>query len=364
MTSPLLHLIPTAAWRDCLTAGVIAPSVADFVHLSTAEQVALPAARLFAGRPDLLVLALDPHRIGVPVRFEAGLPTDPAQIRFPHAYGPIPTSAVLAVLPYRPRADGGFDAPVLPRLDAAGRHLVFEPSFLRRAATREVPVPGGVAVRTDRVPASNRHNQLLLDGGVGAAVVVAGAAQVLAGRTRHVASLFGAHLADTAAELAERGWRVEEIVGMAAPAVGVPSGRTEVLDPATMRPVWAAEWRRHLPEATDVEIAQLVDRYVVEEPVIDLRCLAVRDHGEVVASAQLRIDGATADLDAVETVPEHRRRGHADVLLADARALAAEAGCDLVTLSARAGDWPRRWYGSRGFAEVSRSWSAELAVAI
>jgi uncharacterized protein (DUF952 family) len=34
-------------------------------------------------------------------------------MRFPHAYGPVPTAAVTAVVPYRPRADGGFDAPDL-----------------------------------------------------------------------------------------------------------------------------------------------------------------------------------------------------------------------------------------------------------
>ncbi|MBC8092174.1 MAG: DUF952 domain-containing protein, partial [Pseudonocardia sp.] len=111
MTSPLLHLIPTAAWRECLAAGAVAPTVAEFVHLSTAEQVVLPAGRLFAGRPDLLLLVIDSERIGVPVRWEPGLPTDPAELRFPHAYGPVPTSAVLAVLPYRPRPDGGFDEP-------------------------------------------------------------------------------------------------------------------------------------------------------------------------------------------------------------------------------------------------------------
>lgn len=352
MTAPLLHLATTAEWRAHLAAGEVRPSVAEFVHLSTPDQVALPANRLFAGRTDLNLLVLDPARIGVEVRFEPGVPTDPASMRFPHAYGPVPVTAVLAVAPYR-AGTGGFAAPLLPGLDAAGRLAAFEPSFLRRVATRETPVTGGIAVRTDPVPASHRHNQLLIDGTTDAATVAADAAR--AGLDH--ATLSGDHRA-TAAALTEAGWQVEELVGMTGPAGGT-RGRTEVVDVATLRPVWDAEWRRHLPGTPDAELAQLTDRLLLEERVLDLRCLALRDDdGVVVASAVLRIDGATAELDGVETVPGHRRRGLGDTLLSDARAIAAEAGCDLVTLAAEADDHPRSWYARRGFAEVARLWNA------
>lgn len=114
MTTPLLHLATPDEWRAHRAAGVIAPSVAEFVHLSTPDQVALPATRLFAGRTDLLLLVLDPSAIGVEIRFEPGVPTDPASMRFPHAYGEIPVSAVVHVLPYRPGPDGTFGTPTLP----------------------------------------------------------------------------------------------------------------------------------------------------------------------------------------------------------------------------------------------------------
>ncbi len=113
-TSALLHLATPDEWRAHHAAGAITPSVAEFVHLSTPDQVALPATRLFAGRTDLLLLVLDPARIGVEVRFEPGVPTDPGSMRFPHAYGAIPVSAVRAVLPYRPGPDGTFETPELP----------------------------------------------------------------------------------------------------------------------------------------------------------------------------------------------------------------------------------------------------------
>lgn len=363
MTAPLVHLATPAEWRSALAAGVVAPPSLEqvgFVHLSTPEQVALPAGRLFAGRDDLLLLVLDPTRVGVEVRYEPGLPTDPASMRFPHAYGPVPIGAVLAVVPYRPRPDGGFDAPVLPPTDDAGRVAALEPSLLRRAATSEIPVAGGVAVLTTPVPESYQHNQLLVDGDADAPLVAAEADRVLgaAGYSHRRVLLTGAHLAATAQGLAELGWRIDSLVGMAAPASGEPDPRVEQLDLEALRPMWDALWRREVPGISDAATAQLTDRYLVEEPVIDLRYLAVRDGGAVVASCVLKIDGGTALLDALNTDPAHRGRGHGDALVTTARAVAGAAGCDLVVLEALEGDWPRSWYGRRGFAEANRAWSA------
>jgi uncharacterized protein (DUF952 family)/ribosomal protein S18 acetylase RimI-like enzyme len=359
--APLLHLATTAGWRAHLAAGAIpAPADVGFVHLSTPDQVVLPADRLFAGRDDLVLLVLDPARIGAEVRWEPGTHGDPAAMRFPHAYGAVPTGAVLAVLPYRPRPDGGFDAPALPALDAGGRTAVFEPSLLRRTATTEVPVAGGVAVLTAPVPASFQHNQLLVDGDVDASTVAAEADRVLggAGLPHRRALLTGAHLAGTAAGLARRGWRLEHLVGMAAPAGGEPDPRVAQVGSADLRPMWDAGWRRDLPASTPEERAQLADRQDLEAAVVDVRFLAVRDGDEPVAGCALKVDGGTALVDLVDTAPEHHRRGHGDALLATCRALAGRAGCDLVVLEALAGDRSRSWYARRGFTEVTGSWSA------
>jgi GNAT superfamily N-acetyltransferase len=72
----------------------------------------------------------------------------------------------------------------------------------------------------------------------------------------------------------------------------------------------------------------------------------------------LSVDGATAWLNDVFTEPEHRGRRHGDALVAEAMALGAEAGCDVVGLGAVADDWPRSWYARRGFTEVNRCWCA------
>jgi uncharacterized protein (DUF952 family)/GNAT superfamily N-acetyltransferase len=365
---PLLHLVTIEQWRAAVAAGVLAPpslGQVGFVHLSTPDQVHLPAGRMFAGRPDVWLLVLDPDRLGVEVRHEPGLPTDPTSMLFPHAYGPVPLSAVTAVLPYRPGPDGAFTPPALPRQTPAGRLATLEPSLLRRAATHELPVAGGTAVLTEPYPASYQHNQLLIDGEVDTAQVVAETDRVLggAGLRHRRARLTGDHLAPTAAGLARRGWTVDALVGMASP-VGEP------VEPAADEPwaeqvarvrltsFWAANWRRTLPGITAPEIAQLAARYAAEEPVVDLRYLAVFSRFVPVAACVLKIDGGTALVDAVATDPAHRGRGHGDALLRTSRALAAAAGCDLLVLQAEADDWPRRWYARRGFTEVTRSWEA------
>jgi uncharacterized protein (DUF952 family) len=113
----LLHMCTAAEWESARVAGALAPpSLAEvgFVHLSTPGQVALPANRLFRGRSDVLLLVIDPARVGVEIRWEPGVAGDPGSMRFPHAYGPVPTSAVTATLPYLPGEDGTFTPPALP----------------------------------------------------------------------------------------------------------------------------------------------------------------------------------------------------------------------------------------------------------
>ena len=117
-SNALLHLSTAAEWDRARVAGVVAPpSLAEvgFVHLSTPDQVTLPANRLFRRRADVVLLVIDPARIGVEVRWEPGVPGDPESMRFPHAYGEVPTTAVLRALPYGPGPDGDFAPPDLQR---------------------------------------------------------------------------------------------------------------------------------------------------------------------------------------------------------------------------------------------------------
>jgi uncharacterized protein (DUF952 family) len=111
--SVLVHLCSNDEWRSAQAAGEHRPDSLNangFVHLSTPEQVHLPATRLYAGRTDLVLLRIDPARLTAPVRWEPGVPTDPDAMVFPHLYGALPVNAVINVTPYPPDEHGRFAA--------------------------------------------------------------------------------------------------------------------------------------------------------------------------------------------------------------------------------------------------------------
>jgi len=124
----LVHLCGSDEWSRARDRGAIRPqdcgsdTPGRFIHLSTPQQVHLPANRLFRGRADLVLLHVDPALLDSPLRWEPGVPTDPASMLFPHLYGPLPVGAVIRVTAYRPAPDGTFtpvtDDPVPPETPA------------------------------------------------------------------------------------------------------------------------------------------------------------------------------------------------------------------------------------------------------
>ena len=111
-----VHLCTSDEWTAAMRCAAHRPSSltdVGFVHLSTLEQVHLPANRLFAGRTDLVLLHIDGAHLTSPVRWEPGVPTDPDGMEFPHLYGELPVAAVIRVTPYAPGPDGVF-APLPP----------------------------------------------------------------------------------------------------------------------------------------------------------------------------------------------------------------------------------------------------------
>ncbi|AKN17515.1 DUF952 domain-containing protein [Mycobacterium haemophilum] len=110
----LVHLCGAEEWSRARSRGGIhldgcgAASKAAFIHLSTLEQVHLPANRLYRSRTDLILLYIDPSELDSPVRWEPGVATDPESMLFPHLYGPLPVRAVIRVTPYLPGPDGTF----------------------------------------------------------------------------------------------------------------------------------------------------------------------------------------------------------------------------------------------------------------
>lgn len=127
----LVHLCCVEEWARARIRGDIQPGasgsdvsdVSDvkdrFIHLSTPDQVHLPANRLYRGRDDLVLLHIDPALLDSPVRWEPGVATDPESMLFPHLYGPLPVRAVIRVTAYTPAPDGTFP-PIAGPQDSAG----------------------------------------------------------------------------------------------------------------------------------------------------------------------------------------------------------------------------------------------------
>jgi GNAT superfamily N-acetyltransferase len=319
--------------------------------------VHLPAQRLYPGRRDLVLLVVDPARLTDPVRFEDGMPADPGGLQFPHLYGPLPTASVTAAVPYRPPAPVSLPAPD----DLLGRGLTFSTSLPVRRAVGVGDVPGGVAVLDPDYVHSRDNNRLLLTAPVDAGTVEAAAEEVAgnAGWPHRAAALLWTGAGDVAAELGRRGWHLQELLLMVRPAAPTTGGEhVEVVAEPEVHEFWARSWRRDLPDRPDRErvIADLVGREQLNDRVVAVTNLVVREEGQIVASGQLRVDGATAAVESVLTDPAARGRGHADAVLARALDLAYRAGCDLVVLEAAADDWPRHWYGRRGFEVVGSVW--------
>ena len=106
MTPIVYKLVDRTAWQAAETAGSFTGSAVDrrdgFVHFSGPAQVRETAARYFAGQEDLLLVAVDAAALGAALRWEPSRGGD----LFPHLYGPLPITAVRAVMPLALDADG------------------------------------------------------------------------------------------------------------------------------------------------------------------------------------------------------------------------------------------------------------------
>ncbi len=305
-TEPLLHLIDAAQWRVALDAGSVVDAslrTDGYIHLSEPEQVVGSAERYFPGRDDLVVLVVDRARLRDEVRWESAAPD---AMRFPHLYGPLPVSAVTSVLPYRPGLDGLFVPPVgIPAVDDdLARATAFELSAAVRRAAIVLPIDGGVACLDPRVRASWEHNSLWFTGDPDVATIVSETDRVLADYSHR--RIFTYRPPPTGL-----GWAVEElrlqVLDRTAPDPPVPAGRVVWVTQEVMAGLWEPSWRRDHPGIDDESVHDLVRRESFANAhlrIVDLAVLG--DDGVPVAGTQLRIDGATAAVEAVMTAPDVR----------------------------------------------------------
>ncbi len=106
----IYHLIDQASWDSArFTQEHRADSLAaeGFIHCSEdPEQLLRVANRLYAGRKDMLALAVDPELLSAPLKRE---PSRSGEI-YPHIYGPLNTDAVVKVHPLTLDQAGTFSA--------------------------------------------------------------------------------------------------------------------------------------------------------------------------------------------------------------------------------------------------------------
>jgi uncharacterized protein (DUF952 family) len=104
--SPIYHICRRDEWEAARRSGRYDGSSQDaadgFIHFSTAAQVAASAAKHRAGQSGLVLLAVDPARLGDALRWEPSR----GGARFPHLYGALPLAAVVEVRDLPLGADG------------------------------------------------------------------------------------------------------------------------------------------------------------------------------------------------------------------------------------------------------------------
>ena len=97
----LLHVTSAEAWAEAQQSGLHAPPMLaqdGFLHLCTPAQLRYVLDRHFAGRTGLVLLHIDPGKLG-DLRWEN---SEPGRDAFPHLYGPLPVAAVLRAEPVQP----------------------------------------------------------------------------------------------------------------------------------------------------------------------------------------------------------------------------------------------------------------------
>lgn len=93
----IYKIVPAELWREAERQGTFADAPVDlsdgFIHFSTAAQVRETAALYFAGQDDLLLVGVDPNKLGDALRYELSR----GGALFPHLYAPLAIASVAFV---------------------------------------------------------------------------------------------------------------------------------------------------------------------------------------------------------------------------------------------------------------------------
>jgi uncharacterized protein (DUF952 family)/predicted GNAT family acetyltransferase len=357
-----MHITTLAEWSAGAVTGTYGADrfgAGQFLHLSTQEQVHLPANALFAGRDDLWLLVIDETRLPVPVTWEDGDPPTADGSLFPHLYAPLPARAVVAAVPYPRLADGTFARPVdLPDPGDQLRRAHALEWYLARAGGATVGQLGDAfSVHHPDDSRSDQHNRLVVLPEQTPVEVAELCARQL-GDEHWQVYIEGSMSAASVAAYESAGWsHIENLLMAADGRMRVANPDVEVSEVSTAGSAeLTATLSEYIPRLIDPELRQLVEREAITSGVAMHLHLAVLDeNGEPVSEADVLIAGATAQLDNVITSPDRRGRGYATAVIVDAVRRARQLGCDVIFLRTAVGEWPAQAYERLGFRTIGTS---------
>jgi len=111
MAEPVYKICPEGALEEARKSGRFHGSADDardgFIHLSAGHQVTGTLATHFVGQTNLVLIAIDPERLGERLRWE----TSRGGELFPHLYGPLDLAHVISVEPLAVQEDGNHRPP-------------------------------------------------------------------------------------------------------------------------------------------------------------------------------------------------------------------------------------------------------------
>ena len=229
-----------------------------------------------------------------------------------------------------------------------------------RAATRTLPVAGGVLILHDGLPDVYHLNSLVLDAplapGLDAAAVMALADGAL-GHLRHRQTVFddGEAAIAMAPDFIRAGWSMQRtlFMGLGAGAPPADPGSAREVDRGTLRDLEVRLAGEDPPPlAAGHGVAErLVQAMDALRDATPSRRLAAGDNGELASACTLFLDpgGRAALIDNVGTLKAHRRRGLARAVVSAAIGLARADERDPIVIPADADDWPKDLYSRLGF---------------
>lgn len=239
------------------------------------------------------------------------------------------------------------------------RIVGFNRSLEERCSERILSSFLATALLCESLPLVWDRNYLRVEnGGVSAGELASLADRVLGGAGLGHRRVFtdSAAIADRLApQFASLGWETQRLLVM------THNGRVEEetlplvaeVEIEEMLPFWEEENRECFPDS-DERVRQLTEQNKIVARSIDCRYFARRLDGRVVSGCQLYSRGGTAQIEAVGTLEEYRKRGLASSVVKRALAESFRTGHDLVWILAEEDDWPKAAYAKLGFSPIGR----------